>query len=414
MPENDQLDLILKGGHLIDPANQIDAGRDVGIKDGKIARVAEEIPPGDAPRSIDLSGLFITPGLIDMHLHAYHTRDLVPGAWSDSLHPDAHFLKEGVTTCVDTGTAGWQEMDHFRESVIDRSTIRVLAYVNIAGAGMGAPEQIVAGFDPARTAAAASAHREAVVGIKSAHYWAGEFDADHPPWASAEKAVEAGALCQMPVMIDFAQRLPERPYSQLVLEKLRPGDIHTHVYAKHTPVVDEAGEVFDYMYQARERGVLFDLGHGAGSFWLRHAARAIAQGFPPDTISTDLHLANIHGHVNSMMDVMSKCLAMGMPLQEVVYRSTLTPAQALHRPELGTLSVGAEADIAVLELRPGSFAFRDCGWARIDADQRLECLLTLRRGEVVWDRHALTCPHWEEAPESYWTPDGPQRLWRAH
>ncbi len=414
MEENNPMDLLLKGGRLLDPANHIDTVSDIGIQDGKIARVEADIPASQALHTIDVSGLLVTPGLIDMHLHAYWTRRLVPGAWSDSLHPDAHFLKEGVTTCVDTGTAGWRELDHFRESVIDPSTIRVLAYVNIAGAGMGAPEQEVAGFDPQRTAQAATVHQEVVVGIKSAHYWTSPFDQDHPPWASAEKAVEAGDLCGMPVMIDFAQRLPERPYSTLLLEKLRPGDIHTHVYAKHTPVLDQDGTVFDYMYQARERGIHFDLGHGAASFWFRNGARAIAQGFPPDSISTDLHLANIRGHVNTMLDVMSKCLAMDMPLQEVIYRSTVAPAQAIHRPELGTLSPGAEADVAVLELRSGAFSFRDCGWARIDGRQRLECVLTLRRGEVVWDRHALTCPHWEEAEPGYWESGATQRLWRPN
>ena len=415
MPEEDQLDLLLKGGHLIDPANDIDAPRDLGIQGDRIARVEENIPDRDARHTIDVSGLLVTPGLLDIHIHAYTTRRPSPGAWLGSLNADAHFLKQGVTTCVDVGTAGWQEIAHFKESVIDQSTIRILALVNIAGPGMGEPEQVVANLDPKTAAAAATAFKDVVVGIKTAHYWTSEpFDQEHPPWASVERAVEAGALCDMPVMVDFWPRPPERPYPDLILEKLRTGDIHTHVFAQQFPVVETDGRVCDHMFQARERGVHFDLGHGAASFWFRNGARAIAGGFPPDSISTDLHLANINGHVHSMLDTMSKCLAMDMPLQEVIYRSTATPARAVRRPELGTLSPGAEADVAVLELRQGDFSYRDCGWTRIDGKHRLECALTVRQGQVVWDRHALSCPHWEEADESYWQLGSRHRLWRAH
>ena len=400
-----QFDTLLKGGHLIDPANQIDTVRDVDIKDGKIARVAEEIPLQVAPRSIDLSGLFITPGLIDMHLHAYHTRDLVPGAWSDSLHPDAHFLKEGVTTCVDTGTAGADEFEHFRETVIEPSKIRMYAYVNIAAPGMGDPEQVVANLNPQKAAETAATHDDVCVGIKTAHYWTTEpFDDEHPPWASIDATVEAGELCKMPVMVDFWPRPPERSYPDLLLKHLRPGDIHTHVFARQFPIIDEQGEVYDYMREARKKGIHFDLGHGAASFWYRAAMPAIADRFPPDSISTDLHMGNINGHVHSMLDTMSKCLAMGMSLQEVIYRSTVTPARAIHRPQLGSLTPGSEADVAILGVLEGNFCYRDCGWACIEAQHRLECAITLRAGEVVWDRHGMTCPHLQEIPEeeAYW------------
>ena len=225
MAIEDKLDLVLRGGHLIDPANDIDRPMDVGIRQGRIAQVAERIPADAAEQAIELNGLYITPGLLDIHIHAYWTRRLGGGKWGGSLNPDAHFLKEGVTTCVDTGTAGWQEIAHFKETVIDQAQMRVLAYVNIAGPGMGDPEQTVANLDPKAAAAAAQAFSSVVVGIKTAHYWTdAPFDDQHPPWASVEASVAAGELCDMPVMVDFWPRPPERPYDDLILKFLRPGD----------------------------------------------------------------------------------------------------------------------------------------------------------------------------------------------
>ncbi|MBM3459324.1 MAG: amidohydrolase family protein, partial [Armatimonadetes bacterium] len=320
-----------------------------------------------------------------------------------SLDPDSHFLNSGVTTCVDVGTAGADEIEHFRRTVIERVQTRLLALVNIARPGMGDCEQTIANFDAEGAAQAALEHREVVVGIKTAHYWTQlPFDAEHPPWESVEKAVEAGRLCDMPVMVDFWPRPPERPYPTLILEKLRPGDIHTHVFARQFPVVDDQGKVYPYMSEARARGVWFDVGHGAASFWFRNGKRAWDDGFGPDSISTDLHTGNIRGPVISMLDTMSKCLAMGMSLNEVIYRSTVTPAQAIRRPEHGTLTEGAEADVAVLEVRSGDFTFKDCGHACIAADRKLECVMTLRAGRIVFERDGRAVPHWRDAPEPYW------------
>jgi dihydroorotase len=414
----EKLDLLLKGGRVIDPANHVDAVRDVGIRKGKIARMEETIPAGASAHVVDVSGLLVTPGLIDIHVHAYITRQpRRPGLFMDSLNADAHFLGSGVTTCVDTGSAGSEEVGHFRETVIERSITRILAYVNISAPGMGDPEQNIGTFDVDAAAGAGTAHADVVVGIKTAHYWPREpFDAEHPPWESVERAVQAGERCGMPVMVDFWPRPPERPYPDLILKMLRPGDIHTHVFARQFPVIDEKGKVYPYMYEARERGVWFDLGHGSASFWFRNGARAIAEGFVPDSISTDLHMGNIRGPVFSMLSTMSKCLVMGMPLEEVIYRSTVTPARAIRRPELGTLSVGAEADVAVLEHLKGEFSYRDCGHTRMDGEDRLVCKLTLRKGEVVWDRDAMTVPGWEDAPPDYWeVPEVPvkvRRHWR--
>ena len=417
-----KLEILLKGGHIIAPANEIDGIGDLGVLDGRIARVEENIPVEDAERVIDVGNLIVAPGLLDIHVHCYFTRTRGPGMLVGSLNADAHFLKEGVTTCGDTGTAGAEEFAHFRETVIDTSKIRMYAFVNIAAPGMGDPEQIVANLDSRRAAETAAAHDDVVVGIKTAHYWTTEpFDDEHPPWASVDASVEAGELCKMPVMVDFWPRPPERSYPDLLLKHLRSGDIHTHVFARQFPVIDDNGAVYDYMREARKKGIHFDLGHGAASFWYRAAKPAIDDRFPPDSISTDLHMGNINGHVHSMLDTMAKCLAMGMPLQEVIYRSTVTPARAIRRPQLGTLTPGSEADIAVLGVLEGNFYYRDCGWACIEAQHRLECALTLRAGEVVWDRHGMTCPHWQEIPreEAYWHLPERQgvspvpRLWRT-
>ncbi|MGH2617698.1 MAG: amidohydrolase family protein, partial [Thermomicrobiales bacterium] len=235
------------------------------------------------------------------------------------------------------------------------------------------------------------------VGVKTAHYWANRpFDAAHPPWAAVDSAIAAGERCGLPVMVDFYPWLPERPYPELILDKLRPGDIHTHVFAQQFPVIDAQGKVFDHLFRARERGVIFDLGHGAASFWFRNAVPAIQQGFVPDSISTDLHSGNLNGPVIDMATTMSKMLAVGLPLADVIARSTVAPAREIGRPELGTLTPGSEADVAVMAQDEGEFGFVDCGGVRLNGNQRLRCVLTVRGGEVVYNPHGRGLPSWDE------------------
>jgi len=398
------IDLLLKGGRVIDPANGLDGMLDVAIAGDKIAQVAPEIAVSAGVRVVDVSGHVVTPGIIDIHTHVY---TFLPRAESyvDSMVADAHLPASGVTTTVDAGTAGWRDWLDFKERCIDRAKTRILAFLNIASGGMieRASEQDVCELQPRIAAALAERYSDLIVGIKTAHYWTRDpWDAAHPPWASVEKAVEAGELCGKPVMVDFWPRPPERPYPDLILNKLRPGDIHTHVFAQQFPILDEEGHVRDYLRQARERGVIFDLGHGAGSFWFRNALPALRDGFPPDSISTDLHMGNINGPVVSMIVTMSKYLVMGMPLQEVIARSTVHPAREIGHPELGTLSVGAEADVAVLEHLQGTFGYADCGKAKMIGHQKLQCAMTLRAGEIIYDPTGLSMPEWEKAPASYW------------
>jgi len=400
MADQPPYSLLLKGGRVIDPANSIDGRMDVALAGDKIAQVAPDIDPRTATDVVDVTGHYVVPGLIDIHLHAYHTRE--PEGLS--IMADFHSFRSGVTTVVDTGTAGAKHFLHFKRTVIDQAQTRILAFINIVQSGMlGEFEQDVREMDPELAASVVLAYPEVCVGIKTAHYWTQRpFDALHPPWASVERAVAAGEICKKPVMVDFWPR-PERTYQDLILNKMRPGDIHTHVYAQQFPLLDERKKPQAFLFEARKRGIVFDVGHGAASFWFRQAVPAMENGFGPDSISTDLHTKNVNGPVVDMATTMSKFLNLGMPLQEVIYRSTVTPAREIGRPELGTLSVGAEADVAVLKVLEGEFGFVDCGQARLTGRRKLECTLTLRAGKIVYDPTGLSMPEWPDAPAAYWT-----------
>ena len=378
-------DLILKGGHVIDPANQIDGVMDIAIKDNKIASVSEDIPSEGSGQTISVAGCYVTPGLIDIHVHVY-------GGYAGWMFPDVHSFTNGVTTVVDTGGAGWKSFEDFKQTIIDQAKIRVLALINIVGAGMlGAVEQDVSEMDPIPCAEIIQKYPDQIIGSKTAHFGG-------PGWEAVDGAVRAAELSGTLAMIDFAP-MPTRSYEDLILEHMNPGDIHTHVYAQHIPSLDSQKRVQDYMFEARERGVLFDLGHGAGSFWWRIAIPAIEQGFLPDTISTDLHKFSALIPNANMLTTMSKCMSMGLSLQDVILRSTVNSARVIQRPELGTLSVGAVADVAVLEALEGNFGFVDSGHARHQGHQKLQCAMTIRNGEIVWDVNGLSWPDWETAGE---------------
>ena len=394
-----QYELLLKGGHVIDPKNHIDQVMDVAIAAGKIAKVADDIDPATAEKVADVSGFYVTPGLIDIHVHAYHTRE--PEGLS--IIADHHSFRSGVTTMVDTGTAGAKHFLHFKRTVIDRSRTRIFAFINIVKSGMlGDFEQDEAEMDPELAASIVLAYPEDCVGIKTAHYWTKEpWDDKHQPWTAVDRAVEASAICKKPLMMDFWPR-PERTYPEL-LKKMQPGDIHTHVYAQQFPILDENKKPQKFMFEARDRGIIFDVGHGAGSFWFRQGIPMMEGGFGPDSISTDLHIGNVNGPVVDMITTMSKFLCMGMPLDELIYRSTVTPAEEIGHPELGTLSEGAEADVAVIERQEGEFGYTDCGRAKYFGSQKLVCKMTVRSGQVVYDPEGFSMPKWEDAPPQYWT-----------
>jgi dihydroorotase len=400
-------DLLLKGGHVIDPANQVDGRFDVAVSGGKIAAVEKEIPFSQAGKVVDVSGLYVTPGLVDIHVHIGHG-----GAPLNWFAPDARAhieplgipadiaLQSGVTTMVDAGSAGAETFLQEKEEVIDRAKVRVLAFLNIVGNGMnGGLEQTVDQMNVKRCAETIRKYPDLIVGVKTAHYWTDDpWDSAHPPWAAVDRAEECAQMVGLPVMFDFWPR-PERTYAELILKKMRPGDIHTHVFAQQFPIILLDGKINPILAEARARGVIFDVGHGAGSFWFRNAVPAVRQGFLPDSISTDLHTLNYT--VLSMTQVMSKFLAMGMPLNEIVRRSTVNPAREIRRPELGTLSVGEEADIAVLEQINGKFSYIDCGFARMDGQGKLVARMTVRAGRILYDPSGLSMVEWEKARPQY-------------
>ena len=377
-------DLLLKGGHVIDPANEIDGVADLAIRDGKIAEVATGIPAAKAKQVVSVAGLHVTPGLIDIHGHVFG----LPG----SLFPDDTALVTGTTTIVDCGGAGWRTFDRLKREIIDRSRTRVLAFLNIVGAGMvsSEAEANVEDMDPAAAAAKVREYSELIVGIK-------KHNPGPPGWFVLKRAMEAGRLSNTPVIIDDnIYSNSGRNTREKLLDILRPGDLHTHMYNdQQMHLVDRfSGKVRPEMRETRARGVLFDMGHGGGSFMWPVASRAMRQGFPPNIISTDMHSNSIMNQV-SMPNCMSKLMTLGMGLAEAVMRSTVTPARAIGKfPELGTLGEGKVADITVLRLERGVFAYKDARRNKLLGAKRVRAVMTLREGEVVFDEDGLAFSAW--------------------
>ncbi len=396
-PAPRKYDLLLKGGHVIDARNRLSAVRDVAIAGGKIAAVAAKIDPQDALKTVDASDLYVTPGLIDIHAHTYTgTGERRSYAGDNSVYPDGFTLRVGVTTVADAGCAGWRNFEDFKQRVIDRSKTRILAFLNIVGNGMrgGAYEQDLSDMEAKPTADMARKYPGLIVGIKTAHF-------NGPEWAPVERAVEAGTIADVPVMVDFGANRPERPLSELVTKKLRPGDIYTHVYSGLRGEQDDSGHVNPALLEGRRRGVIYDVGHGGGSFLWRVAVPAMKEGFTPDSISTDLHIGSMNAGMKDLLNVMDKFLAMGMPLDDVIARSTWNPAREIRQGGLGHLSVGAAADIAVLRVERGRFGLVDMNGARMDASERLVCELTVRDGRIVYDLNGISRPDWRTLPAGY-------------
>jgi len=369
---------------------------DIAITDGKIAEVASNINPNQARKVINISGLYVTPGLIDMHVHVFMGNE--PGAYiadgATSVMPDGFTFRSGVTTVVDAGSSGWRNFELFKEQTIDKANTRVLALLNIVGTGMRSrfEEQDVTDMNPVMTAHMITRlYPEILVGVKSAHYW-GDF-------TQVDKAVEAGKLANVPVMIDFGEHDPTNSIKSLFLEHLRPGDMFTHTFAnigQRESIVDENGMVKPFIFDAQKKGIVFDVGHGGGSFTWRQAVPAIKQGFMPTVISTDLHTQSMNGAMKDLCNILSKFMAIGMTLEEVISRATWIPAEVINRPDLGHLSVGAEADIAVLKLREGDFGYIDVRRKKVNSSQKLEAELTLRAGRIVWDLNGISMERFED------------------
>jgi len=381
-------DLLLKGGHVIDPASGTDTIRDVAVTGNSITRVAADIPAAQAKKMVDVKGLYVTPGLIDLHAHVY--------GYSGSIFPDDTALVAGTTTVVDAGGAGYRTFDDFKKTIISRTLTRVLALINIAGGGMtgSASEDNVADMLPDKTAAVIKANRATIVGIKCAHF-------GKPGWDAIDRAIQAGRLAEVPVMIDDKIFTNTNRHSrEKLLDRMRPGDMHTHVFNdRQLEVIDRySGKLQPWIMEARRRGVLFDLGHGGGSFLWPVASAAARQGFYPDTISTDLHSSSILIPQSDMPNCISKMMLLGMTLKDAIERSTVAPAKAISRyPELGTLGEGKTADIGVFALRDGVFAYKDAWQKKMLGTKKLECVLTIRNGRLVYDAEGRGFPEWTSA-----------------
>jgi dihydroorotase len=387
-----QYDLLLKGGHVIDPRNGLDRRMDVAVTGGKIARIADSIPVAEAKKVVDVAGLYVTPGLVDIHVHVYNGADVQAEYTGDrSVAPDGFTFRSGVTTVVDLGSSGWRNFADFKYRVIDRARTRVLAMLNIVGRGMAGGqtiEQNQRDMDPEETARVARQYPGVIVGVKTAHY-AG------PEWVAVDNAVAAGTKANIPVAVDFGNFNPARPFEELVTKHLRPGDWYTHMYTQRVPYFDASGKLRPYLLEARKRGVKFDVGHGGGSFSWVNAIPAVQQGFVPDSISTDLHVGSMNRGMKDMTNLMSKFLSMNVPLADVIRMSTVNPATQIKHPELGHLTVGAGADVAVLRVEEGQFGFTDARGAKMSGTKRIICELTLRDGTVEWDLNGRAAEEWK-------------------
>ena len=389
-------DILIKNGHVIDVKNNINKIIDIAIVDNKIALIQKNISIKSALKIIDANGLYVSPGLIDIHSHNFHGTE--PNNYLSNsfaaLPPDGFSFRSGVTTIVDVGGAGWRNFKTFKEQIIDRSKTRVLSFLNIIGSGMkgGAVEQNLSDMEPSKTAETVNKFPNEIVGIKLAHF-------NGYNWIPVDKVVEAGRLANVPVMIDFGGSDPELPLDQLLLEKLRPGDIFTHAYAHvrgRTPIVDKNGKLREYVLEAQRKGIVFDVGHGGGSFLFEQAIPAVKQGLKPNSISTDLHTGSMNGGMKNIVNVMSKFLNMGIEIDEIIKSTTWNPAKYIKRTDLGHLSVGAEADITLLNLRKGDFGFIDTQGKRMKGNNLLECELTIKAGKIVYDLNGLASNEWRK------------------
>lgn len=369
--------IIIKNGHVIDSKNGIDEVMDVALNDGKVALIAKEIE-GRATQVVDATGMYVVPGLIDIY-------------WTmGDIHPDGHTFRHGVTTVVNGSGVNWQTFPDYKRDIIDRSQTRVLTFLNIRGDGYegGANEINTGDVQASMSARIAQMFREHIVG----------FETTGQNFPAVNRAVEAGNQAEMPILTDGGRKHPQNSLEKLFMEHMRPGDIYTHTYtiledlnARETLVDVQSGELRPHILEAQERGIIFDVGHGS-AFRYSLALPARDQGFWPNTISTNLSRGSINAFAKSMLNVMSKFLDMGMPVEGVIERSTWNPAQAIQREEIGHLTPGAIADIAILKIREGEFGFFETAGYKREGNQKFECEMTIKGGRIVWDLNGIAEP----------------------
>lgn len=379
------IDLLIVNGRVIDARNKLNQQMDVAIKDGKIWRVASAIPENGARQVIDAKGLFVSAGFIDPHTHVFVGSNTGFANGINSVSADDFACRSGVTTVVDAGTSGWRNFPVFKEQVIDRSRTRILAFLSIAGLGLSgkAAQENLDDMNPDSLCVMLRKFPAQIVGVKIGHY-------EGKDWTPFDMALEAAQRSGTPLLVEC--HLPEYTLQEQ-LERMRAGDIITHSFEKvseRMSVIDEQGKVRPFVAGAQRRGVIFDVGHGGAGFWFSEAIPALQQGLAPNIFGTDLHRFSVNAGMKDMLNVMSKYLAMGMALEEVIMRATWGAAQAIRREDLGHLSEGAVADVVVWGVRKGEFGFVDAGGNRIEGNRKLEAEVTLREGRIVWDLNGLS------------------------
>ena len=413
---------VIKGGHIIDPKNNIDEVMDIAITggrtpapardavparpasdgrtmrpaepaqeaitriDGFIALVAKNIDPSLAVQVIDASGLYVTPGFIDIHTHNFWGTDIGGFNYRNgpySIPPDGFTFPSGVTTVVDAGSSGWRNFETFKKQTIDLSFTRVLALLNINGEGMnGRSESNLDDMDALRTGEMGKKYPEHIVGVKNAHFVSGMAGIPNDFLLPVERGIQAAEMMKGVFMLDG--RLDAE-----IFKRFRPGDIYTHVYGR--AIVDSAGNIKPFVLEARKKGIIFDVGFGGASFGFNIATPALKHGFFPNSISSDQHRSSMNNAMKDMQNIMGLFMGMGMPFKEVIKASTWNPAQQIRRPDLGHLSVGAVADIAIFGIREGKFGF----WARdgyIDGTKRFDHEMTIRSGDIVYNLNGRVKP----------------------
>ena len=385
--------IVIKGGWVIDPKNNINAIMDVAVENGKIATIQKNIDIAQAKQVVDATNTYVVPGLVDIHGHVFY------GAQSDhylsggvaAISPDGFTFRTGVTTIVDAGGAGYKSFDSFKKNVIDQSKTRVFSFLNIVGEGMrgGAYEQNLNDMDAKMAAATALQYKDNVVGFKVAHF------VGHT-WAPVDSAVEAAKQSGLPVMIDFGGSNPQLSLKELFFHHLRPGDIFTHTFGQlksREAIVDlESKKLKPFVKEAQEKGIIFDVGYGGISFNYSQAIPALKSGFFPNTISSDIHSGSMNHSMKDILNVMSKFRQLGMSIEAIIKATTWSAAQAIKHEELGNLSPGSGADIAILTLREGDFGFFDYTGYKVKGNEKFECEVTVRDGKIVYDLNGRANP----------------------